>query len=180
MNSTEDLMKNRQKIALQNIQSLFSTQRLAVLATQYNGYPYTSLMAFASTSDLKNILLLTSMSTTKYDYLTACPNVSLLIHNSQNFSNHKGDDVAVTAIGTASTVSGLDKKKLLATFLDHHPSLTKFALEQTTALISVAITKYIMVSQFQNKIEIPVSLSMSKINDPVAANKIDPVSTKKY
>lgn len=154
MKHTETIMDKREKEALQQIEALFSTQNIAVLATQKDGYPYASLMAFVVTADLKHLLFLTPTDTKKYEYLTASPNVALLIHNSQNFSSHGIDDIAVTAMGTATTVSGRNKDDLMPTFLTRHPSLKLFSAEPTTALVSVAITKYVVVSQFQNKIQI--------------------------
>ena len=50
MDKTERLMQER-------IKALLSEQPLAVLSTQRNGQPYSSLMAFAHTEDLHAIVV---------------------------------------------------------------------------------------------------------------------------
>jgi nitroimidazol reductase NimA-like FMN-containing flavoprotein (pyridoxamine 5'-phosphate oxidase superfamily) len=44
---------------------LFDSQRSAVLATQGGGQPYCSLMAFAATGDLRDLLFATLRATRK-------------------------------------------------------------------------------------------------------------------
>ncbi len=137
---------------LKQIESLFESQHLAVLSTQKNGQPYASLMAFTATQDLSRILFLTPMKTRKYDYLIACPEVAILVHNSTNTLDDFTQAVAVTATGRASTLTGIKKEADLPQFLTCHPGLKSFAADPTTALVSVAIRQYILVSQFQDKL----------------------------
>lgn len=137
--------------ALQQIRLLFNSQKLAVLSTQKDGQPYASLMAFSATDDLSHLLFLTPMETRKYNYLIACPNVAILIHNSTNTQDDFKEAVAVTVTGLATPLSGEEKKKALPQFLARHPHLESFASDPSTALISVAIHQFILVSQFQDK-----------------------------
>ncbi len=56
----------------ETIKNLLSSQRLAALSTQRNGQPYTSLMAFACTEDLKEFVVATGKATRRL-LAVACP-----------------------------------------------------------------------------------------------------------
>ena len=51
------------------IANLLGSQQLAVLSTQRDGQPYSSLMAFAFTPELANIVVATGKSTRKHQNL---------------------------------------------------------------------------------------------------------------
>jgi len=66
-------------VAVDTLRTLLKTQPLAVMVTQQGGHPYTSLVAFAASEDLRRIVFVTSRATTKYRNLFDAPCVSLLI-----------------------------------------------------------------------------------------------------
>ena len=68
-------MKEKEQIR-RILLELFSSQRLAVLGTHQAGQPYGSLMAFASTSDLKNLVFATTRATRKFANLQPDSRVS--------------------------------------------------------------------------------------------------------
>lgn len=140
--------------ALNRIRTLFDTESLSVLSTQKSGQPYASLVAFAATPDLGQIVFLTPSTTRKYDNLTASPRVALLINNSRNTAGDIYDAIAVTVTGTAVTAQDHDKERLLPLYLQRHPHLKDFAKAPTTALVCVTVDTYVMVSRFQDVIEI--------------------------
>lgn len=150
-------MEHDQTQALKPIQTLFDTESLAVLSTQKNGQPYASLVAVAVTDDLEHIIFLTPKTTRKYENLTASPRVAMLINNSQNQAKDIYNAISVTAIGRAAIVDGKDRTGLLNLYLNRHPHLKAFAKAPTTAMVSVSVTRYIMVSRFQNVVEIRVA-----------------------
>jgi len=49
-----------------DLKKLLQSQPLAVLATQSRGQPYASLIAFASSDDLKSLYFATTRATRKY------------------------------------------------------------------------------------------------------------------
>ena len=51
-------MDDHRKTSLEQITALFDSQQLAVLSTQKNDQPYASLVAFAASEDLEQILFL--------------------------------------------------------------------------------------------------------------------------
>jgi len=136
------------------VQNLLNTQRLAVLSTQMSGRPYSNLIAFAATEDMKDIVFATARATRKYANLTAEARVSLLIDNRSNQESDLGNASAVTILGTAEEVLGLDRERYLQIYLKKHPSLEEFVTAPTCALIMVKVEKYIVVTQFQEVREI--------------------------
>ena len=149
-------MKNSPKTELAAIRTILIGERLAVLSTQKAGQPYASLVAFAFTDDLKQLLFLTPSTTRKYENLTASPRVAMLINNSRNRVEDIVDAVSITAVGTAVTVKNDAKSSLLELYLLRHPHLKSFAAAPTTALVAVLVDRYIMVNRFQNVVEIVV------------------------
>jgi nitroimidazol reductase NimA-like FMN-containing flavoprotein (pyridoxamine 5'-phosphate oxidase superfamily) len=136
------------------VQDLLNSQRLAVLSTQMSGRPYSNLIAFAATEDLKDILFATTRATRKFANLTAEPHVSLLIDNRSNQETDFGETSAVTVLGTAAEVLGPEREKYLKVYLKKHPYLEEFVSSPTSALIKVKVEKFIMVTQFQEVREI--------------------------
>ena len=141
---------------LNQIRGLFDSQRLAVLATQKNDQPYASLMLFAATPDLKEIVFLTPDTTRKYDNLVHNPKVAILINNTTNEAEDIYRAVSVTATGIAHVIKHEEKDKFLALYLNRHPHLKPFSDSPTTALVSIKVDRYVLVSQFQNVVEIQV------------------------
>jgi nitroimidazol reductase NimA-like FMN-containing flavoprotein (pyridoxamine 5'-phosphate oxidase superfamily) len=150
-------MDKKGKLALGQIRALFESQALAVLSTQKNDQPYASLVAFATTADLENIIFLTPNTTRKYDHLVNNPKVAILINNSLNQAADIYNAVSVTATGIAKVIESHEKNKLLDTYLKRHPHLKVFSASPTTALIRVSVDRYIMVNRFQNVVEIQVA-----------------------
>ncbi|MBM4293910.1 MAG: pyridoxamine 5'-phosphate oxidase family protein [Deltaproteobacteria bacterium] len=136
------------------VQSLLTSQRLAALSTQMSGRPYSNLIAFAATEDLKYIFFATSRATRKYANLTAEPWVSLLIDNRSNQEKDFDEASAVTVLGTAEEALDSDREKYLQLYLKKHPYLEEFVTAPTCALIRVKVEKFIMVTRFQEVREI--------------------------
>jgi heme iron utilization protein len=136
------------------VQSLLHSQRLAVLSTLMSGRPYSNLIAFAVTDDLRDIFFATTRATRKFANLTAEPRVSLLIDNRSNQETDFGEASAVTVLGTAEEVLGPELDKYLRLYLKKHPYLEDFITAPTCAIIRVKVEKYIMVTQFQEVREV--------------------------
>jgi nitroimidazol reductase NimA-like FMN-containing flavoprotein (pyridoxamine 5'-phosphate oxidase superfamily) len=136
------------------VQDLLNSQQLAVLSTQSSGRPYSNLIAFAATTDLKAILFATTRATRKYANLTAEPWVALLVDNRSNQETDFGEASAVTILGTAEEIMDPEREKFLPIYLDKHPYLEEFVTAPTCALIRVKVEKFIMVTQFQEVREV--------------------------
>ncbi|MFC1851099.1 pyridoxamine 5'-phosphate oxidase family protein [candidate division CSSED10-310 bacterium] len=141
---------NNIKTVTKNVRSILEHQFLAVLATQSEGQPHTSLVGFVVTDDLHTIIFATPRATRKYQNLISNPYVALLVDTRQHQEADFHSATAVSAYGMAKEVSGADKEKYRKLYLQKHPSLGDFVTSPTCALVVVSVRKYSMVSEFQN------------------------------
>ena len=133
----------------QLLRSLLASQRLAVLATQSAGQPYSNLMAFCEAADLQYLLFATSRNTRKYANLVTSPLVSLLLDSRSNQDSDFREAIAVTATGKAEEVKGPEKERLLGLYLEKHPYLAEFVESADNALFRVKVSDYKVVSEFR-------------------------------
>jgi nitroimidazol reductase NimA-like FMN-containing flavoprotein (pyridoxamine 5'-phosphate oxidase superfamily) len=131
------------------LNDLFSSQPLAVLATQAKGQPYGNLVAFAATDDLRSLLFATARTTRKYANITMDPRVAMVIDSRTNQKADFQRAVAVTATGIVEKVKGAEKNHLLKLYLLKHPHLKKFVTSPTCALLRVKVDTYYVVRRFQ-------------------------------
>ena len=110
-----------------------------------------------ATDDLAAIVFCTPVTTRKFENLSANPRVALLINNSRNQASDIYQAVAVTAIGKAGTVADGERGALAALYLQKHSHLKDFLRADSTALVKVAVERYIMVHNFQNVYEYKVA-----------------------
>ncbi|MEN6317854.1 MAG: pyridoxamine 5'-phosphate oxidase family protein [Syntrophaceae bacterium] len=125
-------------------------QFFAVLATNDNGQPYTSLISFAITPDLTKVIFATPKETRKYKNIVNSKRVAILIDNRSNTRKNLMETEAITIIGDARLVRrGKNRDELVALFLKKHPDLEDFIQSKTTALIVVDAVRCIHVGKFQ-------------------------------
>ena len=139
------------------LRALLQSQRFAVLATDDHGQPFTSLMAFAATEDLRHLVVLTEQTTRKYANLRSNPRVALLIDDRENKGSDTEDSVVVTAIGEAQELDRDAGAPLLGLFLARHPYLAAFADSPSCAIVRVKVSSYQLVSRFQQIVEWRIS-----------------------
>lgn len=137
---------NSSKMILYDI---LESQKFAVIATNYCNEPYTNLVAFVCTNDMKNIIFSTSKKSKKYHNLKNNSNVSLLIDNRDNESSDIQNAVAITAIGSAKEITDCDKD-IKKHYLKKHGYLFDFVNSKDSVFIDIAIDNYIVVNHFQN------------------------------
>ena len=141
----------------ETIKRILDSQKLAVLATQRDGRPYGSLVAFAATHDLKTVLFATTRATRKYANLLKNTEVAMVIDTRTNQTADFADAAAVTVLGDVKESGGHERQELGSIYLDKHPYLREFIESPTTALLRVNVKTYIMVNRFQNVQELHVS-----------------------
>lgn len=147
-------MNQAEKQTRDHIRALFDSQSLAVLATSKDDQPYASLVLFAVTPDLKEIIFLTPNTTRKYDHLIQNPKVAVLVNDTTNQKEDIDRAAAVTATGMAAILEHEKEKHYLDLYLHRHPHLKPFSDLKTTALVCVTVDRYVLVTQFQNVVEI--------------------------
>ena len=131
----------------ETLRQLLCTQRFAVLSTDWQGAPYASLVAFAATEDLREMVFATLRHTRKYENLLANRRAAMLVDNRSNEAADYGESVAATALGLVVELQGLERERLLALYLAKHPHLGTFATAADCALFQVAVGEYV-VSRF--------------------------------
>jgi heme iron utilization protein len=129
---------------------LNSLERHAVLATEANRMPYTSLIAYAMTPDMKGLLFATPRKTSKYKNLLKNRNVSLLIDTRAQTGGDYMKTEALTLLGAAMPVRrGRKRDNLSGILIKKHPDLAEFIQSETTALVLVEISYCYHISSFQ-------------------------------
>jgi nitroimidazol reductase NimA-like FMN-containing flavoprotein (pyridoxamine 5'-phosphate oxidase superfamily) len=136
------------------VRALLDSQIQAVLATQHQQQPYTSLMAFAVTPDLRQIVFATYRATQKYANLLDNPRASLLIDNRCNDSADYRNAVAISAQGATREVDAARRAELLQLFLTKHPYLRDFVTAADCVLLQMDVGCYYVVSEFQSVAEL--------------------------
>jgi len=143
--------------AYETLKTLLTTQQLAVVATQMRRWPYTSLVAFVATEDLRRIIFVTTRATTKYRNLSEKPGVSVLIDSRTHSVEDFATGAAVTAIGNAAEIPKDAAGPTVERFLRKHPHLEVFVKSPSTAVCSVEVETYYLVTRFQHVVEMDVT-----------------------
>lgn len=133
---------------------LLHSRYAGVLATSQADCPYTSLVAFAVDDTLFKMVFATPRQSRKYANLEANPQVSMLIDDRVNDISDIKEATAATAIGRAAGVNGAERERCLAIFREKQPHLEAFARSESSAVVRISVEKYILVSRFQNVVEI--------------------------
>lgn len=123
---------------------MVESQATGVLATVMDHQPYTSLVAFSYSPDLKKIFFATPNDTTKYRNLTDNPNISLIIDsricNPKDFSR----SAAITVMGEAHELAGEDKSRRLEDHTARLPGLAGFFSSPAMAMFQINVQQYIV------------------------------------
>jgi nitroimidazol reductase NimA-like FMN-containing flavoprotein (pyridoxamine 5'-phosphate oxidase superfamily) len=138
----------------QRLKELLDSQNLGVLATHRSGQPYTSLVAFYATEDLRHLFFVTPKTTRKFENLKADSRVSILVNSSTNQAVDLHRAVSVTVVGNATEVVGSKRQPILERYLKKHPHLEDFVRAPSCALVKVTAKSYYMVQNFQNVMEL--------------------------
>ena len=125
------------------LKSILTSQYFAVLNSLSESLPYSNLVSFAATDDLKSLVFITDRNTRKYRNIRQNKNISLLIDNRANQPSDLERAIAITVIGTTQEVL-INNSSLQTIFLHRHPHLKKFIDQLNTALMLVTVREYII------------------------------------
>jgi nitroimidazol reductase NimA-like FMN-containing flavoprotein (pyridoxamine 5'-phosphate oxidase superfamily) len=132
------------------IRTLCLEQPFAVLATQGEGQPYTSLISFAVSDDLKHLAFSTPAQTRKYNLIIKNSKVSILVDNRSQQPESINLISGVTITGRAraltDTVEIDNWSRLL---IEKHSYLQKFVKSPSSSLIVVDTVRFFYVRRFQ-------------------------------
>jgi general stress protein 26 len=128
------------------IRRVFTSQRFAVMATQFEGQPYSNLVAFAEADDLRTLLFVTSRDTRKYSNILSSKKVAVLVDSRTNQASDFHSALAITALGVVEEVAADNKDYLSRIYLSKHPQLKDFLDKPSNALMKVTVTEYIIAT----------------------------------
>jgi hypothetical protein len=136
------------------ITDLLTAQKLGILATLGEVYPYQNIVAFAASGDLKNILFATKRSTEKYRNLKSRKLAAIFIDDRSNRDTDFQQATGITALGGALELRGREREKSAQLFLRKHPSLREFLAAADCALFAIRVRAYSVVLHFQDVFEV--------------------------
>jgi heme iron utilization protein len=137
-------MKKRNTIK-ENIETVLKTSKFAVLATEGNGQPHTSLIAISPFDNFRQIIFATYRNTLKYRNLSHNNKVAVLIEG--GYFNMKGlkENVVLTIIGHTDEISLEGNEEAYQAHLKWHPEMESFMLSSDCVLIRVSAQSYQVV-----------------------------------
>ena len=136
------------------ITDLLTAQKLGILATLGQAYPYQNIVAFAASGDLKNIFFATKRSTSKYKNLKRRKRVAIFIDDRSNRETDFQQATGITALGGALELRGRNREKFAKLFLRKHPYLREFLSASDCALFTIQVRAYYVVLHFQDVVEV--------------------------
>ena len=139
-----------------SIKEMLTSQDLGVLATNTGSSPYTSLVGFMASQDLKEIYFATFITTRKYHNISKHSEVSLLIDSRTNRVDDFNNSAALTILGNAEAVPQGQRDTLRSLYLDKFSHLQDFIGDPQCALVRITVAKYILVQRFQEVFELIV------------------------
>jgi hypothetical protein len=133
----------------QRLRRIVRRARFAALATISPGGPHQSLVAFAISPDLREVVFATPRRTAKYANIIADPRVSILVSGSERAKSVLGAE-AIALEGRAIVVRrGKRRDGMIGLLLAIHPELEAFLAAPTTALVAIEVETGTHVEDFQ-------------------------------
>jgi nitroimidazol reductase NimA-like FMN-containing flavoprotein (pyridoxamine 5'-phosphate oxidase superfamily) len=128
------------------IQSVLDSNRFAVLATQHEGQPHASLMAFAPMGGVRYLIVATYRDTLKYRSLCKDGRVAILIDSRGISGSVSQRNLVVTAHGIASEVPADYHEAAEQALLARHSDLSAFIGSPDCAMLRVDVIAYEVVA----------------------------------
>jgi uncharacterized pyridoxamine 5'-phosphate oxidase family protein len=137
-------MKNL-KTSREYIEDVLKLNKFAVLATEGDGQPHTSLIAITPFGSFRQLIFATYRNTLKYRNLAHNRKVAVLIESED--VNMKGlqKSIVLTIIGHTEEISKEDNEVSYQAHLKRHPEMESFMLSSDCALILVIAQSYQVV-----------------------------------
>lgn len=132
------------------IQRVIYMERFAVLATQCDGQPHTSLMAFTAMDEISRLIVATYRDTKKYRNLLKDNRVAALIDNRTVSSSGSPQGIVLTLHGYAAEVSDAERDVAEQAHLARHPDLETFLSSAECVLLAVTVSDYELVGGIED------------------------------
>jgi len=136
------------------LRELLAEQLLGVLGTHHEGEPYTSLVGFVATDDLRSLLFATGRQTRKAANLAADRRASMLVDSRTNSPTDFTEASAATAVGVVEEIGPEERPEMERVFLAKYPYLESFVRSPSCAMLRLRVSVYMVVTRFQHVIEL--------------------------
>lgn len=126
---------------------VLQARRFAVLATEREGQPHSSLVAVTPLGFFRQLIFATYRNTRKYRNLTSNSKVSVFIDGRARDQSGSGsqDGFVLTALGHAREIGSGEKDAVKSAHLERHPDLNGFLAAPDCALVLVTVEAYQVV-----------------------------------
>lgn len=129
----------------ETIRRVLERNRLAVLATQRDGQPHASLMAFTPLEGMRFLAFATYRGTLKYESIQLDRRVAVLVEDREGDEGHPGRRLVLTGLGQAIRTPEGERQAHIATHLARHPDLQRLLSSPECEFIRVAVHAYQVV-----------------------------------
>jgi len=136
---------NKQSTLKEYIEGALQTSRFAVLATESNGQPHTSLIAITPFGSSRKLIFATYRNTLKYRNLVHNSKVAVLIESGDVIMKDLQKSIVLTIIGQTEEISREENEAAYQAHLKQHPQMESFMLSSDCALILVSAQSYQVV-----------------------------------
>ena len=127
------------------IEAVLKTSSFAVLATESNGQPHTSLIAITPFGNYRQIIFATYRNTLKYRNLSQNNKVAVLIESGVIDINGLKQSVVLTIIGHTEEINKAGNEATYQAHLKQHPEMESFMLSSDCVLFRVIAQSYQVV-----------------------------------
>jgi len=139
------------------LSNVLRNQRIAVLGVSKNDDPYSCLVSFVATEDLRHVIFATMRARKKYRYMQANPRVSLMIDNREHKPTDYTNTTSITIVGVAQEAEGKDRSNYVGLLVKKHPALTDFVESKDSAIMEVKVQDMYVVDNFESVSKISFS-----------------------
>jgi nitroimidazol reductase NimA-like FMN-containing flavoprotein (pyridoxamine 5'-phosphate oxidase superfamily) len=138
------------------IDNVLASQSIAVLGTSKDNEPYSSLVGFVVTEDMRELVFSTMRQRLKYTNMAANPRVTLMIDDRNEQDSDFNETTSITIIGSVEDVKGKAREEYASMLVERHPALNDFVNFPDCAIMRVTIDKIYVVSDFESVVKIGV------------------------
>lgn len=132
------------------ISDLLDSQLFCVLTTNLEdtSFPYSSLIAFLNSDDLKYIYFATSRKTTKFSNLLSDPKICMFFDNRSNELEDVSNAITATVLGKVEELDKEKNERILNQLIQKYPQLEDFVKSASTAFLRMDVEEYVVVHSF--------------------------------
>lgn len=137
---------NNHSTIKEHIEGILNTTGFAVLATEGNGQPHTSLIAITPFDNCRQLIFATYRNTLKYRNLSHNDKVAVLIENREVDINGLQKSIVLTIIGHTKEISKAESEAASRAHIKRHAEMESFMLSSDYVLFRVIAQSYQIVN----------------------------------